>query len=247
MPLLWICPLITMIGAADVQIGLKNANSEPVYLTMNRYVVDENNEYNVIRSTAQISTSSATDRYYSIGNHVLKNDRTVLSFTNTGEGILSITNIKITFAEKATTTAPAIASGKNSTNAVLMTLRADAEEEAKTEPEVKLDAALDVNIRKTSVKVGSTVVVKATTSADVESLVVNGSEITKYSQNKQTGKRSWTATVKAEEAGDLDIEVIAYSADGDALETVTKTVEVAEKKASVAQKAIESIISKLFR
>ena len=85
-----------------------------------------------------------------------------------------------------------------------------------------------------------------TTSADVDSLNVNGREITKFKQNKKTGKRTWTVKVKAEEAGDLEIEVIAYSADGDALDSVVETVEVTAKKSGNVNKTVGQLLGKLF-
>lgn len=233
--------LSAQTSAADVQIGLKSANGNPVDVTMT--TIGEK------ASETTASIYSSTDRYYSIGNHVDLDGVTTITFRNNGEvgSVASITNVKLTFKAKpietAAGTGPVVAD-KEQTHAVLMKMNAVAEQ---PKPEVKLDAELDVNIRKTSVKVGSSVVIKVTTSADVESLMVNGEKVTKYVQNSQTGKRSWTATVKAEAAGDLKISVTACGIDGTELDTETKTVEVTQKKATLASSVLDSIISRLFR
>lgn len=232
--------LSAQTSVADVQIGLKSANGKYVDITMT--TTGEK------ASETTASIGSSTDRYYSIGNHVDLDGMTTITFCNNGEegSVASITNVKITFKEQPVETAGAsetVVTNKEETNAVLMKMNAGKQE---AEPEVKLDADLDVSIRKTSVKVGSSVVVKITTSADVDSLTVNGETITKFSQNRQTGKRSWTATVKAEEAGDLEIEVVAYNGTTE-LDTDTQTVEVTKAKATIAQNVIDTIISKLFR
>ncbi len=218
---------------ADVQVGLKSANGEEIALEM---TAGDNS------STASIASS--TDRFYSIGNHVNLDGETVITFKNTS-GVASITNIKLTFTEQPDAAAASIAPivvKEAAVASVLARMNAGVEQK----PEVTVDADLDVNIRTTSVKVGATVVVKATTSADVASLSVNGKQITKFTENRQTGKRSWTATVKAEKAGDLEIEVAACDAKGETLETAAETVTVTAKKASLAKQAIDTIISKLF-
>ena len=233
---------LTVSGAADVQIGIKNANG----VLNGELTLTTTGE----KSGSTASIPSGTDRYYSIKNYVDLDGSTTIALSNTGDAgtVISVTNIKVSYGNQAVATAEVdepITSSKESTAAVLKLMNASAAEEA--EPEVTLDAELDVNIRKTSVKVGSSVVIKVTTSADVESLTVNGEAVTKYVQNSQTGKRSWTATVKAEEVGDLDITVTALDADGNQLDSETKTVEVTQTMATLASSVLESIISKLLR
>ena len=238
---------------ADVQIGMKSATTTPVNVTMRSDASTT--------STAKIEPNgeSTTDRYFSIGGRVNKSDTTLLSFTNTSTdkaAILSITNIKITYTENPVSTNSLLTVSRSSVNSVLMALNEVEEETPETtvpevtepevtEPEEALDAQLKVSVMNNSVKVGSTVVVKITTSSDVDALTVNGKEISRYTENKFTGVRTWTTTVKASEAGSMDIAVTAYN-NGAALDTVTETIEVSGKTAGVVQQIVGQLIGMLF-
>lgn len=246
---------------ADVQIGMKSADGSDVYVSLNG------------GSPATIKT--ATDMYYSIGNYVElyadsengQDGKTTLTFQNTGDsGIVSITNLKITFNENpnGVSVGSLMHTDSESAGIALMSLRSVAVEETPetettepeetepevtepevTEPEEALDAQLKVSVMNNSVKVGSTVVVKITTSSDVDALTVNGKEISRYTENKFTGVRTWTTTVKASEAGSMDIAVTAYN-NGAALDTVTETIEVSGKTAGVIQQIVGQLIGMLF-
>ena len=78
-----------------------------------------------------------------------------------------------------------------------------------------------------------------------DALTVNGKEISRYTENKFTGVRTWTTTVKASEAGSMDIAVTAYN-NGAALDTVTETIEVSGKTAGVVQQIVGQLIGMLF-
>ena len=246
---------------ADVQIGMKSADGSDVYVSLNG------------GSPATIKT--ATDMYYSIGNYVElyadsengQDGKTTLTFQNTGDsGIVSITNLKITFNENpnGVSVGSLMHTDSESAGIALMSLRSVAVEETPetettepeetepevtepevTEPEEALDAQLKVSVMNNSVKVGSTVVVKITTSSDVDALTVNGKEISRYTENRFTGVRTWTTTVKASEAGSMDIAVTAYN-NGAALDTVTETIEVSGKTAGVVQQIVGQLIGMLF-
>lgn len=227
--------LVVPANVADVQIGMKSANGSAAVATLALYDVATGEM--IANSSAEIAeATSATDRYYSIKKYVPADATAAktytISFQNTGDGILSITNIKFTHTSAPASNEIGIGITKDSANTVLKLLNNGAETAA---PEVILDADLEVSVRSKSVKVGSNVAVKATTSADVEYLMVNGQKVTKYSENKATGERSWSVNVKADKAGTLDIEVIAYSAEGEILETAAETVEVAAKNGAVKE------------
>ena len=238
---------------ADVQIGMKSATTTAVNVKMTSDASTT--------STAKIEPNgeSTTDRYFSIGGRVNKSGTTRLIFTNTSTdkaAILSITNIKITYTENPVSTNNLLTVSRSSVNSVLMALNEVEEETPETtepevtepevtEPEEALDAQLKVSVMNNSVKVGSTVVVKITTSSDVDALTVNGKEISRYTENKFTGVRTWTTTVKASEAGSMDIAVTAYN-NGAALDTVTETIEVSGKTAGVIQQIVGQLIGMLF-
>ena len=224
---------------ADVQIGMKSANGTEVLATLGVDGVATN------PATITSGTSSA-DRYYSIGSYVNKTGKTILSFTNSGEAgtLLSVTKLKITFKEKTVLASGTYTVSPRMAGAVLMML--NAEPEVEETPVVLPDAELEVSVNGKNLKVGNTVTVKVTTSDEVESLTVNGQEVTEYKQNKKTGKRTWTVKVTAEEAGDMDIAVTAYSAEGCELDTVTETVTVAQKNNGKVNKVVGQLLDKLF-
>lgn len=257
-------------GIADVQVAMKSADGKTVNVTMT-----------VNNKPVPAAISTATDLYYSIGSYLSKTASNTITFQNTedSEGILSLTNLKITFEnaesvkevknlvfttpetagfalrmlrtpvveETPEPTEPEVTEPEETEPEVTEPEETEPEATEPTEPEETLDADLQVSIRNKNVKVGSTVVVMATTSRDVDALTVNGVEVTKYVESRFTGKRTWTTTVKAAEAGDMDIAVTAFSAEGRALDTVNETVTVTGKTASVVQQIIGSIIGMLFR
>ena len=217
--------LVVPANVADVQIGMKSADGSPVVVNLTNFTTNDST------NAAIAGGDSATDRYYSILSHVPAGNTHTIKFQNVGEGILSITNIKFTYTSEPTEEI-SIGITKASAGAVLMMMNASAEE---SEPEVVLDADLEVSIRNKNIKVGSNVVVKATTSADVAYLMVNGQKVTKYSENKNSGERSWSVNIKATEVGAFGIEVTAYGAEGEILETATETVEVTAKNGTVKE------------
>ena len=232
---------------ADVQVAMKSAHGGTVTARL---------DVNGNAASAQIGTAS--DLYYSIGSYLNKNTTSTITFTNTGDGILSLTNLKITFTQAP----PAGAKVENyvfttagTAGAAIARLRAAmAEAEIpeitvpeENEPEETLDANLQVNIRDKSVKIGSSVVVKVTTNSNVDALTVNGKQITHYTENRRTGVRTWTINVKAEEAGDLEILVTAYSAAGQVLEIAREQITVIGKKANAVEEIVGTIIGVLLR
>lgn len=230
---------------ADVQIGLKTANGKTVYATL---AID-----GLAVNPANISNSNtATDRYYSLGSYVLNPDapnyNPVVSITNdatySADGaILSLTKIKLTHTSAVSTAdySPFYVT-KNAANTVVSMLNA---KYAKA-PVVLPEADLEVSVNGKNVKAGSNVTVKATTNDAVEYLTVNGALVTEFKQNEQTGERTWTAKVKAEEAGELQIAVTAYSAEDAQLDTVTQTVQVAAKNNGKVNQVVGQLLDKLF-
>lgn len=237
---------------ADVQVSMKSADGS----TVNVGLIVNGKDI----SPAAIST--ATDRYYSIGSYLNSATENTIIFRNAGGGIVSLTNLKVTFTENpgTLTVKNLLVMDTQTAEGALNMLRPDAVEEEIpestvpeetepeiTEPEETLSADLQVNIREKTVKVGSSIVVKATTSSDVDALTVNGQQITHYTENRRTGVRTWTITVKAEEAGDLYIEVSAYSAKGQVLETAVQQITVTGKKANVVEQVVGTIVGVLLR
>ncbi|MBQ8577037.1 MAG: VWA domain-containing protein [Clostridia bacterium] len=210
---------------ADVQIGLKVANGGSV-------------SYKIYDSDTTAETAktinTATDMYYSIKD--ISSGTVVITNTGTTSGILSITNIKITYTQnpygksESDLDEPMTTSlymDEVSATSALMSLRSVSVEEP--EEEIFVPESFDVRVSSKSVKVGQKFSVIITTSADVESVSVNGQTVTKYKENRKTGVRTWSVQMTAAEAGDMTISAVAYDADGIASEAEETVVTVAEK------------------
>ncbi len=104
------------------------------------------------------------------------------------------------------------------------------------EPEFFEPGKLNVYLSSSSVKVGNSVVVTVTTSADVQYLTVNGKAITRCVYSRWTGTKTWVVTVDADTVGEMEIDVVAYNAAGLASETVTNTVTVTGNSGSLLEK-----------
>ena len=103
------------------------------------------------------------------------------------------------------------------------------EPEEPTEPEIFTPGLLTMKVNKTSARVGQKVQVTITTSADVRYLTINGQKLTAYKNIHGGYTRSWTVTLTAKEAGEMEIAVVAYDSKDVASEAVTTIVKVTAK------------------
>ena len=102
---------------------------------------------------------------------------------------------------------------------------------APVEPVVFEPWFLDLFVSDSSVKVGDKVIITVVTSADVESLTVNGREVKQYIESGWWIKtRTWIVAMKVSKAGEMVIDVVAYDDDSVASSTTRETVTVQEKK-----------------
>ena len=205
---------------ASVQIGAKAPNGKAATLMVNNVEV-----------VSELKT--ATEMYYKISQDGNGN----FTVTNTGDGILSLTNLKITYsAKRSVSLAPM--STEEQTSAVMM-VRAMFAPPAPTvfEPEtftVSLKNYKDVYVREY-------IKVTVTTSDDVKYITVGDKRISRYDDERvwggfrkgfvKTGKRVWSYYVSFDTAGQQVISVVAYDADGLASEAVENTVNVKPRSA----------------
>ena len=191
---------------ASIQIGAKAPNGSAAKMVVN------NGEAKEIQS--------ATEMYYEISK---AGDS--FTITNTGTGILSLTNLKITFTtsgQTVTLTAPTA----EEQNAAVMSVRAlFAAPEQTFEPE-HFTAKWSRNVRK-----GGTATLTVKASADVESITVNGEKITAYTT--KTAHSFWGAketyhvfTYRVTNAATADYSICAVNADGVASDPITATLTV---------------------
>lgn len=191
---------------ASIQIGAKAPNGSAAKMVVN------NGEAKEIQS--------ATEMYYKIGT---AGDS--FTITNTGTGILSLTNLKITFTtsgQTVTLTAPT----DEEQNAAVMSVRAlFAAPEQTFEPE-HFTAKWSRNVRK-----GGTATLTVKASADVEAITVNGEKITVYTT--KTARSFWGSketyhvfTYRVTNAATADYSVCAVNADGVVSDPITATLTV---------------------
>lgn len=191
---------------ASIQIGAKAPNGSAAKMVVN------NGEAKEIQS--------ATEMYYEISK---AGDS--FTITNTGTGILSLTNLKITFTtsgQTVTLTAPTA----EEQNAAVMSVRAlFAEPEQTFEPE-HFTAKWSRNVRK-----GGTATLTVKVSADVEAITVNGEEITAYTT--KTARSFWGSketyhvfTYRVTNAATADYSICALNGEGVASDPITATLTV---------------------
>ena len=167
--------------------------------------------------------STATEMYYQIANAGGQ-----FTITNTGDGILSLTNLKITYSAKGSVS--------------LGTLNTQEQESAVSLVRALFTAPVATFSPETfqadwgrAVRAGKRATLTVKTSADVESITVDGQSITSYTTRTQrTGWGWWspkvtyhvfTYTITAP-AQTTDYAVCAVNAEGTASEAVTATLTV---------------------
>ena len=193
---------------ASIQIGAKAPDGSAAQM-----VVTGGNGLNQELSTA-------TEMYYQIGT---AGDS--FTITNTGTGILSLTNLKITFTTSGQTVTLSAPTAEEQ-NAAVMSVRAlFAAPEQTFEPE-HFTAKWSRNVRK-----GGTATLTVKASADVEAITVNGDKITAYTT--KTTRSFWGSketyhvfTYRETNAATADYSICALNGDGVASDPITATLTV---------------------
>ena len=164
--------------------------------------------------------NTATEMYYEIGTA----DGS-FTITNVGDGILSLTNLKITFKASGNTVTLSAPTAEEQTTAVKSVRALFAAPEQTFEPE-HFTATWSRNVRK-----GGTATLTVKASADVEAITVNGEEITAYTT--KTARSFWGAketyhvfTYRVPNAATADYSVCAVNADGVVSDPITATLTV---------------------
>lgn len=163
---------------------------------------------------------SATEMYYKIGSEG-KN----FTIANKGDGILSLTNLKITFKASGNTVTLSAPTAEEQTAAVMSVRALFAVPEQTFEPE-HFTAKWSRNVRK-----GGTATLTVKASADVESITVNGEKITAYTT--KTARSFWGSketyhvfTYRVTNAVTADYSVCAVNADGVVSDPIIATLTV---------------------
>ena len=192
------------------------------------------------------SINTATEMYY-----VLNNAKgNIVTITNNGDGILSLTNLKFTFSEKQGTVTLQTLSDEERANAVA-TVRALFTAPVEPEPAVFEPERFEASWSRSSVKAGEKATLTVKTSEDVATITVDGVTVDTYrTRTQRTGwgwnakkvtYREFTYTITASETADH--EIVAVNAEGTASEAITATLTV---RAAVQRPGIGGWMNKLF-
>lgn len=213
---------------ATVQLGLKAVDGAATY---------------TIGNAAEKTVNTATDMYYDT-TEAAKSDTILIR--NTGDAILSLTNVKVTFTEEATASL-AIMSDTAINEAVQMVRAMYAPEEVQPFTPERFEASWN----RSSVRAGEKATLTVKTSEDVEAITVDGVTIDTYrTRTQRTGwgwnakkvtYREFTYTITASETADH--EIVAVNAEGTASEAITATLTV---RAAAQRPGIGGWLNKLF-
>lgn len=204
---------------ASIQIGAKAPDGKPANIVVTGNVTGTN-PFNKELKTA-------TEMYYDITEQA--KDGQLVTITNKGEGILSLTNLKITYRISGKTVTLSDLTAAEQANAVAMVQALFAAPVATFSPETfQADWGR-------AVRAGKRATLTVKTSADVESITVDGQSITSYTTRTQrTGWGWWSSKVTyhvftytiTAPAQTTDYAVCAVNAEGTASEAVTATLTV---------------------
>lgn len=190
---------------ASIQIGAKAPDGSAATMVVNG---------------TETNIASATEMYYEIDTQG-KN----FTIANKGDGILSLTNLKITFTTSGQTITLSVPTADEQTAAVMSVRALFAAPEQTFEPEY-FTAKWSRNVRK-----GGTATLTVKASADVESITVDGKTITTYAT--KTARSVWGAkgtyhvfTYRVMNAATATYSICAVNADGVASDPITATLTV---------------------
>ncbi len=213
---------------ATVQLGLKAVDGAATY---------------TIGSGEAKTVNTATDMYYDITEMA---KRGTILIRNTGNTILSLTNVKVTFTEEATASL-AIMSDTAINEAVQMVRAMYAPEEVQTFTPERFEASWN----RSSVRAGEKATLTVKTSEDVEAITVDGVTIDTYrTRTQRTGwgwnakkvtYREFTYTITASETADY--AVTAVNAEGTASEAIHAVLTV---RAAAQRPGVGGWLNKLF-
>ena len=220
---------------ATIQVGAKKPSGTGAVMTVN--------------GTEESVDNSATEMYYTI----TRNTNNCVTIANTGADILSLTNLKVTFNEKATVALEKYSTQEQTEVVAAVQALFAAPVEPDPEPVVFAPEYFQATWNRSTVKVGQKATLTVKTSADVETVTVNGQDIGNYRVRTERTGWGWNAkkvtyhvftfTVTATEAGTLDYSVVAANAEGVNSEAITAALTV---QAAAQRPGFGGWLGKLF-
>ena len=230
--------LIASAKPTSVQIGAKLASGNSAGLKIGGAACAKANG-------GTLTLNTATDMYYELTNMDWQKDgevykSNVITLTNAGSGIISLTNLKFIGA-KYTGSLPEVKSATSETNLVTLAVSSEMIDEALTTVDGALNPApetfepshfeADWN---RSVRAGQKATLTVKTSEDVDAITVDGQTITTYrTRTERTGWGWWSPrvtyrvfTYTTTAQATADYEVCALNSGGVASEPITATLTV---------------------
>ena len=230
--------LIASAKPTSVQIGAKLASGNSAGLKIGGAACAKANDGTLTLNTATDMYYELTDMGWTQEGEVYKSN--VITLTNAGSGIISLTNLKFIGA-KYTNSLPEVKSATSETNLVTLAVSSEMIDEALTTVDGALNPApetfepshfeADWN---RSVRAGQKATLTVKTSEDVDAITVDGQTITTYrTRTERTGWGWWSPrvtyrvfTYTTTAQATADYEVCALNSSGVASEPITATLTV---------------------
>lgn len=211
---------------ASVDIGAKSADGRPVQLKAE--LASDVNKTAAIRIEKTISSSTA--QYYDLGENgtlseVFANNMAYVFVTNTGDGILSLTDLKIAYSSNPGTQSIRLISAEDVVNFARLCMT---EPEETTEPDYDIkSAAFTSDSCRLFMETEMTVVTtRDVTELEIKSWFVKDKKVSSSYEDKEDGSRIWTVKVKPIFCGNITYTVIGYGEDGSAGAPATAAIRV---------------------
>ena len=211
---------------ASVDIGAKSADGRPVQLKAE--LASDVNKTAAIRIDKTISSSTA--QYYDLGENgtlseVFANNKAYVFVTNTGDGILSLTDLKIAYSSNPGTQSIRLISAEDVVNFARLCMT---EPEETTEPDYDIKSAAFISdscrlFMETEMTVVTT---RDVTELEIKSWFVKDKKVSSSYEDKEDGSRIWTVKVKPIFCGNITYTVIGYGEDGSAGAPATAAIRV---------------------
>ncbi len=213
---------------ATVQIGAKSPNATK----------DAPAVMNISGNDVETKIATATEMYYNVS---YSGTEKLVTITNNGDAILSLTNIKITYKAKETISLAALtdSDAEEAVAAVraLFAAPVDPEPTEPDEPEKTFEPELKWEWSK-NVRKGGRAILTVKTSTDVDYIVVDGVTYDKFITRTERTGRGWNAPrvtyrefiymMPVNESGLVEIPVIAGSYEFGESAAITTTLNVKE-------------------
>lgn len=227
-----------------VQIGAKSPNASDTGKALMNVSINGS-------AIEQKEIGTATEMYYTISKSGA--DAQQVTIANTGDAILSLTNLKITYSKKSETSLEKL-SADDEEMAVATVRALFAEPEQPEEPEKtfnpeRFDCEWNKNVRK-----GGRAILTVKASTDVESILIDGEEYGKYVTRTERigwGRNAQRVTyhefiymTTADEVGTINTEIVAVNGEG--VQSVAKTVPLTVKESSPIRDWIGGLFGRWF-